>query len=52
MDLSLLVIAVCAVLALALVVVFLVYGRSEGTFKFDIGGSAPRAAGGSDESDE
>ena len=52
MDFSLLVIAVCAVLALALVVVFLVYGRSEGTFKFDIGGSAPRAAGGSDESAE
>ena len=52
MDFSLLVIAACAVLAVALVVVFLVYGRSEGTFKFDIGGSAPRAAGGSDESAE
>lgn len=52
MDFSLLVIIVCAVLAVALVVVFLVYGRSEGAFKLDIGGSAPRAAGGSDNSAE
>ena len=52
MDFSLIVIIVCAVLAAALVVVFLVFGRSEGTFKLDIGGGGPKAAGGNDESAE
>ena len=52
MDLSLVIIIVCALLAVALIVVFIVYGRSEAAFTLDIGGSAPRASGGSDSSSE
>ena len=52
MDLSLIIVIVCAVLAVALVVVFLVFGRSEANFTFDIGGAAPRASGGADSSSE
>ena len=52
MDLSLVLVIVCAVLAAALVIVLLVFGRSEANFTFDIGGSAPRAAGGPDSSSE
>ena len=48
MDLSLVIVIVCAVLAVALVVIYLVFGRSEANFTFDIGGAAPRASGGSD----
>ena len=33
-------------------VVFVLFGRSEGNFTFDIGGAAPRASGGSDSSAE
>lgn len=52
MDLSLVIVIVCVVLAIALVGVFLVFGRAEANFTFDIGGSAPRASGGSDSSAE
>ncbi|WP_417229725.1 penicillin-binding protein 2 [Thermophilibacter sp.] len=52
MDLSLILIIVCVVLAAALVVVFVVFGRAEANFTFDIGGAAPRASGGSDSSAE
>ena len=52
MDFSLVIVIVCVVLAIALVVVFIVFGRSEANFTFDIGGSAPRASGGSDSSTE
>lgn len=52
MDLSLVIIIVCVVLAIALIVVFLVFGRSEGAFTLDIGGASPRASGGSDTSPE
>ncbi len=52
MDLSLVIVIVCAVLAVALVVIYLVFGRSEANFTFDIGGAAPRASGGSDSSTE
>ena len=52
MDLSLVLVIICAVLAVALVVVLIVFGRSEANFTFDIGGAAPRAAGGSDSSSE
>ena len=52
MDLSLVIVIVCVVLAVALVAVFLVFGRAEANFTFDIGGSAPRASGGSDSSAE
>ena len=52
MDLSLVIIAVCAVVAVALVIVFIVFGRSEANFTMDIGGAAPRASGGSDSSTE
>ena len=52
MDLSLVIIIVCVVLAVALIAVFLVFGRSEGAFTLDIGGASPRASGGSDTSPE
>ncbi|OUO34918.1 penicillin-binding protein 2 [Olsenella sp. An290] len=52
MDLSLVIIIACAVLAVALIVVFLVFGRGEQAFTLDIGGSSPRASGGSDASPE
>lgn len=52
MDFSLVIVIVCVVLAIALVGVFLVFGRAEANFTFDIGGSAPRASGGSDSSAE
>ncbi len=46
------IIIVLAVLLAALVIAFLLVGRGESRFKFDIGGSAPTAAGGSDMSTE
>ena len=52
MDLSVVIVIVCAVLAVALIVVFIVFGRSEAAFTFDIGGAAPRASGGSDSSSD
>ncbi len=52
MNLSLVIIIVCLVLAAILLVLFFVFGREEASFTFDIGGGAPRAAGGSDESGE
>ena len=52
MDPTLIIIIVCVVLAVALVAVFLLFGRAEANFTFDIGGAAPRASGGSDSSAE
>lgn len=52
MNLSLVIVIVCALVALVLLVVFLVYGRSEVNFTIDIGGASPRAQGGSDSSVE
>lgn len=52
MDLSLLIIIVCAVIAVVFIALFLVFGRSEAAYTFDIGGGAPRASGGRDESAE
>lgn len=52
MDLSLVIVIACVVIAVALVVVFVVFGRSEANFTFDIGGASPRASGGSDSSPE
>lgn len=50
MDLSLVIAIVCGLLAVALVVLFVVFGRSQAQFRMDIGGSTPRASGGSDNS--
>lgn len=50
MNFTLLIIIVVGVLAIALVVIFLLFGRGEGRFTFDIGGAAPRAEGGTDTS--
>ena len=50
MDLSFVIVICCVALAIVLVVVLVVFGRSEANFTFDIGGAAPRAAGGSDSS--
>ena len=52
MDVKLIIIIVSAVVAVALIVVFVVFGRGEANFTFDIGGASPRAAGGSDTSGE
>ena len=52
MDFSIVIVVVCFVLAVALVVIYLVFGRSEANFTMDIGGAAPKAAGGSDSSSE
>lgn len=52
MDLSLVIVIVCLVLATALVIVYLVFGRAEANFTMDIGGAAPKASGGSDSSTE
>ena len=52
MDFSIVIVVVCLVLAVALVVIYLVFGRSEANFTMDIGGAAPKAAGGSDSSSE
>ena len=52
MDFSLVIVVVCAIIAAALIVLFIVFGRSETAYTLDIGGGAPRAAGGRDESSE
>ena len=52
MDLSLVIVIVCVVVAAALIAVFVIFGRSEANFTFDIGGASPRASGGSDSSAE
>ena len=52
MDLSLLIVIVCAVIAVVFIALFLVFGRSEAAYTFDIGGGVPRASGGRDESAE
>ena len=50
MDFTLIIVSVCAVFAVALLVLYFSYGRGQDIFTLDIGGAAPRAAGGSDES--
>ena len=52
MDFSHVIVAVCIALAVLLVLLFLVFGRSEAAYTFDIGGGSPRASGGRDESAE
>ena len=52
MDFSHVIVAVCIVLAVLLILLFLVFGRSEAAYTFDIGGGSPRASGGRDESAE
>ena len=46
------IIIVLALVLIALLVAFFLFGRGETRFKFDIGGGAPRASGGSDMSTE
>ena len=50
MDYTLIITIVCAVFALALIVLYFSFGRGQNIFTLDIGGGAPHAAGGSDES--
>ena len=52
MSFTVIIIIVCVAVAAALVAVFLVFGRSEANFTFDIGGNGPKASGGSDSSAE
>ena len=50
MDFTLIIVSVCAVFTVGLLVLYFSYGRGQNVFTLDIGGAAPRAAGGSDES--
>jgi penicillin-binding protein 2 len=50
MNMTLVILIICALIAIALIVVFVVFGRGEGRFTIDIGGAAPRAEGGADNS--
>ena len=52
MDFTLIIVSVCAVFAVGLLVLYFSYGRGQNVFTLDIGGAAPRAAGGSDESSD
>ncbi len=52
MNLTIIIIILCVAVAAVLIAVFLVFGRSEANFKFDIGGNGPKASGGSDTSAE
>ena len=52
MSTTLVIIIVCAVIAIALLAAYFFFGRSNGPLTLDIGGAAPRAAGGSDNSPE
>jgi len=52
MDLSMVILIVCVLLAAVLIALFFVFGRSEAAYTLDIGGGAPRASGGRDESAE
>ncbi|MEE1044061.1 MAG: penicillin-binding protein 2 [Olegusella sp.] len=52
MSLTAVILIIVAVIAAVLVVLFLLFGRGEGRFTFDIGGAAPRAEGGTDTSSD
>ena len=52
MSTTLIIVIVCAVIAVALIAAYFFFGRSNGPLTMDIGGAAPRAAGGSDNSPE
>lgn len=52
MDVSLIIIGICIVLAIALLVIYVRFGRSEEPFRFDIGERAPQASGGKDDSND
>lgn len=46
MSMTTVIVVICLLIALALIVIFLIFGRGESRFTFDIGGAAPRATGG------
>lgn len=46
MDMTFVIILVIVAIAVALVIAFLMFGQGDNRFTFDIGGAAPRAAGG------
>ena len=52
MSTTVVIMIVCGVIAVALVIAYLFFGRNEGPLVMDIGGSAPRASGGADNSPE
>ena len=52
MSTTLVIIIVCAVLAAVLLAAYVFFGRTNAPLTMDIGGAAPRAAGGSDKSPE
>ena len=52
MNFTLVILACCAVAAIGLIIVYLIFGRKDSPFTFDIGGGVPKAAGGSDGSAE
>ena len=52
MNFTLVILACCAVAAIGLIIVYLIFGRKDSPFTFDIGGGVPKASGGSDGSAE
>jgi penicillin-binding protein 2 len=50
MSMTILIVLACVAVAVVLIIIFFIFGRGETRFTFDIGGSTPRAAGGSDTS--
>ncbi len=52
MNMTLIILAVCLLIAVGLITVYFIFGRKNSPFKFDIGGGSPRAAGGADASPE
>lgn len=52
MSMNTVIVVICLVLALLFISIFLIFGRGESRFTFDIGGAVPRAAGGADNSSD
>ena len=52
MNMTLIILAVCLLIAVGLITVYFIFGHKNSPFKFDIGGGSPRAAGGADASPE
>ena len=46
MNMTLIILAVCLLIAVGLITVYFIFGHKNSPFKFDIGGGSPRAAGG------
>ncbi|MBF0911313.1 MAG: penicillin-binding protein 2 [Atopobiaceae bacterium] len=52
MNLTLIILACCAIAAILLIIIYIWFGRKNSPFTLDIGGGTPKASGGSDASAE